>query len=461
MPRLSAAGLDPRLTAGKAPRPRLPAEAAGRNEARQRVSGAVPPAAPRSPVLFSALRAFCLGAFFELGLELEGGADIPIALAEHAGPSRPTLYEYRPLVGAFVEAHAERLCRRDDAQEALNALKDEPAVGIFARAHAGERLGEDEALRRTVLIPLLVATAEACGGFDWEDAAFEKAYLELERTLFGESRAYAALAPLVGLTAGGAIELGRGLRVRPAATGELATLWPEASRLLPRDFGREVDRSLLLVLECTLDGAACVVPDAAGEIGRAVSAMRLAVPGALAAGPVFFELLDWRPYGIQPVPPVAAQIPPGEATRLDPFRARLVERLVERLAEAPHDPDLLEALDRWELALFHEGPQRADELREALEATLGCEEGPWAAAMRASVLLGETAKERSDLLAALRALLDGDGPGCRAEDGVRRALVETLLHDSREQLVFALDEALLGLRPRPQVTTSAQLLATV
>jgi hypothetical protein len=419
----------------------------------------VPAAAPRSPSLYRALRSFCLGAFFDLGAELEQGADVPIALEEHAGPSRPTLYEYRPLVGAFVEARAERLGARDDAQEALNALKDEPAAGIYARAHAGERSGEDEALRRTVLIPLLVRTAENCGGFDWEDSAFDRAYSELESTLFGDRRSYAALAPLVGLTAGGAIELGRDIRVRPAATGEFAPLWPEANGLLPKDFGREVDRTLLLELECSLDASACLVPDAPSELARVVSALRLATPGAIAAGPVLFERLDWRPYGIQPVPPVAAQIPAGEPTRLDPFRAQLVVRLQTRLAEAPNDPDLLEALDRWELALFHEGPQRADELREALEALLGCDEGPWAAAMRASVLLGETARERGDLLAAFRALLQGDGPGARAEDAVRRALVETLLHESRDQLVFALDEALLGARPRPQLTT-ATLLAT-
>lgn len=415
--------------------------------------------APRSADLFRALRAFCLGAFFELGTEIERGADIPVALAEHGGPNRPTLYEYRPLVGTFVEAYAQRLGLRDDAREALTELKDEPAAGIFAQAHTGEGVGEDEALRRTVLLPLLVRTAEQCSGFDWDDAVFERAYAELERSLFGDRRAYAALAPLVGLTAGGSIELGRGLRVRPAASGELTASWPEASRLLPKDFGREVDRTLVLELERDLDETACQAPDAAHEFGLAVSALRLATPGAIAAGPVLFERLDWRPYGVQPVPPLAAQIPPGEPTRLDPFRARLAAALQTRLAEAPDAPDLLEALERWELALFHEGPMRADELREALEALLGCDEGPWAAAMRASVLLGETARERGELLAAFRALLDGDGPGARAEDAVRRALVETLLHDSRGELVRELDEALIGLRPRPQLTAAARVAA--
>ena len=426
--------------------------AAGRNRASERVPCLVD--AVRSPTLFRALRAFCLGAFFDLGAELERGADVPVALEEHAAPGRPTLYEYHPLVGAFVETRAERLGRREDAHEALAVLKDEPAAGIFARAHAGERASEDEALRRTVLVPLLVATAERCGGFDWEDGAFDLAYGELERRLFGERRSYAALAPLVGLTAGGAIELGRGLCARPAAAGELTASWPEANRLLPRDFGREVDRTLVIALERELDGSACLVPDAPTEIARAVTALRLAVAGALAAGPVIFERLDWRPYGIRPVPALAAQVPRGEPTRLDPFRARLVADVQERLASGELDSDLLEALDRWELALFHEGPARADELREALHALLGCEEGPWAAAMRAAVLLGESGRERTELMTILRALVDGDGPGARAEEAVRRALVEILLRDSRLGLVAALDEALLGARPRPQPTST-------
>jgi hypothetical protein len=413
--------------------------------------------APRSPALFGALRAFCLGAFFDLGLELEQGADIPVALEEHAGPNRPTLYEYRPLVGSFIEQRAGRIALREDARDALAALKEEPAAAIFAGAHADERVGEDEALRRTILIPVLVRTAEACGGFDWEDSAFERAYLELERSLFGDRRSYVAVAPIVGLTAGSAMELARGIRVRPTVAGELTAAWPDAARLLPRDWGREVDRTLVFELEAELDAQACQVPDAPLEFGRAVSALRLGTPGAVAAGPVVFERLDWRPYGVRPMPATAAQVPPGEPTRLDQFRAPLVVELQSRLAEAPID--LLEALDRWELALFHGGAHRSDELREALDTLLGCDEGPWAAAMRAAVLLGETAREREELLLSLRALLDGDGPGSRAEDAVRRALVETLMEGSRERLVATLDEALLGLRPRPQVSTATRVVA--
>jgi hypothetical protein len=61
------------------------------------------------------------------------------------------------------------------------------------------------------------------------------------------------------------------------------------------------------------------------------------------------------------------------------------------------------------------------------------------------VLLGEKTPERSTILADLRA----ERLGRDARDAVRRALVESLVHGRRAELVEALDETLLGLRPRP------------
>ncbi len=385
---------------------------------------------------------------------------MPVSLEEHGGVNRPTLYEYRPLVGAFVDVRAEWLGEREDALAALAALKDEPAAGILARAHSSTKAGEDEALRRIVLIPVLERTAERCGGFDWDDEAFDEVYGELEKTLFGATRLYGALTPVVGLTAGGPIELGPGVKVRPAASGELSATWPDAGRLLPRNYGREVDRTLVIELDRNLDAAAPTVPDAPAEVARVISALRLATPGAIAAGPVIFERLDWQSYNVRPVPPLAAQEPPGEATRLDPFRGKLAAELLRRLSAGTSDGELLEALERYELALFNRGPMRSDELREALVTLLGGDEGSWAAAMRAAALLGEAATDRADLVRALRSLLDGDGPGSRAEDAVRRALVESLLAESRQALILALDDALLGLRPRPNVTAAARVVAT-
>jgi hypothetical protein len=396
----------------------------------------------RAPHLFTSLRAFCLGSFRALLEELERGAELQFAFEEHTSYDRPPLYEYRPLVKPFVEMRAHTLRQRPDAQLAVEELRREPAAAIFARAHAGPRADEQEALFGSVLLPLLMSTAVSCGGFDWDDAAFARAYAELESALYGKGHLYGAVAPVIGLTTGGTtIELGNDIRLRTAATGELAKLWPEASGLLPADFGREPDRLCVLELERSLDSGATEPPDAPGEFADAVTAIRLATAAPVAAGPVLFERLDWRPYGIRPVLPIASTQPAGEPTRLDSFRAGLAADLLSRLTLADDDPELGEALDRWELSLFQDGPFQSEQLREALAALLGGNDGLWAAAVRGAILLGETPRARAEL----QDRLSGDPE----PDVVRRALVEALRHGERARLVASLDESILGLRARP------------
>ena len=397
----------------------------------------------RSALLHHALRAFTLGAFAFLLRELEeeeGG--LPFAFEEHGQRDGPALYEYRPLVRGFVEERAARLRGRDDALLALEELRREPAAAIFARAHAGPRPTEDEALFRTILLGLLVSTAEACGGFDWDDAAFERAYGVLERSLFGERRAYAAVAPLVGVSVGAQLELVTGLRLRAAAAGELARHWPEAQGLLPPDFGREPDRFCVLELRAGL-AAGQEPPDAPAELADAVTALRLATAAPVAAGPVLFETLDGRPFGIRPVLPIAATAPAGEPGRLDGFRAAVAGELVVRLAAADGDPPLTEALDRWELSLFQHDPFRSEQLRGALAAVLG---ETWA--LRAAVLLEDEPAGRARLHEELSALAGGAEAGAAAADAARRALVAVLRDGDRAGLARRLDRELLGVSER-------------
>jgi hypothetical protein len=173
-----------------------------------------------------------------------------------------------------------------------------------------------------------------------------------------------------------------------------------------------------------------------------------------------FERLDWRPLGIRPVLPISATQPAGEPTRLDAFRARLTSELVGRLAAADADPELGEALDRWELSLFQDEPFRSEQLRESLVALLGGTDGLWAAALRASLLLGETPRERAGLMERLGRLAGGERVAADEADLQRRALVEVLMHDDRARLVEALDEAALGLRPRPAGYFAARAIAS-
>ncbi len=404
--------------------------------------------AVRAPQLHHALRAFTLGAFAYLVRELDdAGESLPFAFEEHGGRHGPALYEYRPLVRDFVEARAPRLRGRDDATIALEELRRERAAAIYARAHAGAEPSEDDALFRTVLVDLLVRVAESCGGFDWDDDAFDRCYAELEQSLFGESRSYAAVAPLVGLTTGVQRELGPGLRVRAAADGELARHWPESRGLLPQGFGREADRYCVLELRTAL-GPEEDVPDAPAEIADTVSALRLATAAPLAAGPVLFETLDGRPYGIRPVLPIAATQPPGEPTRLDEFRGPLAAELLVRLGLADADTTLAEALDRWELSLFQHEPFRSEQLRGALSALFG---STWP--LRVAVLLEAEPERRATLHRELESLAEGGEASGAARESVRRALVEVLRDGDRRALAARLDRALLGLE------TSARLRA--
>ena len=398
--------------------------------------------APRAPHLYPLLRGFALGSFVLLGRELEEGGELPFALEEHVQGRGPALYELRPLVRAFIEAREPILRAREDVRLAIAELRCEPAAALFARAHAGPRATEDDALFRTVLLGLLIGTAETCGGFDWDDECFERAYAELEESLLGERRRYIAIAPLVGISIRSEAELTGGLSIRHFAARELSRHWPESRGLLPPGFGSDSDRFCVLELERDL-GAGEDAPDAPGEIADAVTAIRLTTSAALSAGPVLFETLDGRPFGIRPVLPIAATQPPGQPSRLDGFRTPIAIEVLQALADADGDPALAEALDRWELSLFQNEPYRSEQLRAASEALLG-ETWP----LRGAVVLGEDEETRERMHADLVALSSGSEASAFGLDAVRRMIVAVLREGDRHDLLRSLDRQLLGLEPR-------------
>jgi hypothetical protein len=409
----------------------------------------------RAPHLHDALRGFCLAAFARLAPEAEEGAELPFVVEERSAG----FYEFRPLVRDHVHARAYWLASLEGARIAVDELRREPAAAIFARGRGGPEASEERALYRALLLPLLVRTAEACGGFDWEDGAFERVYADLERSLFGSSRSYTAVAPLVGVSVAAAgLALGRGIQVSTSSLEQLGRRWPEAHELLPAGFGRDPERSCVLELERELAGDEQTLPDSPAELSDAVTAIRLAIAGPVASGPVVFEQLDWHPFGVRPMLGIAATEPAGEPTRLDPWRGRLAGDLLDRIARVEEDTELAEAIERWELSLFEDEPLRSERLRESVSALLGGSDGLWAGVMRTAILLGETSHERAAVTEGLRALARGEAGAHDASEALRRAIVETLLHDDRRHLIEMLDDALLGLRARPPGYFSARAI---
>jgi hypothetical protein len=403
----------------------------------------------RSPHLYHALRSFCLAAFAVLGSDAESGAEIPFVVEEHGG-----LYEYRPLVRDHVEAHAVSLRRLEDTRIAIADLRNEPAAAIFAGADR-----EDGALFRAILVPLLVAAAEACGGFDWEDGAFNRTYGELEQSLYGTSRTYSAAAPVVGISVRAPIELSRGIHLRTATAADLLAGRPVGDDALPARFGEEPERSCALALERGLPAGEVALPDTPGELADAVTALRLATGAPIAAGPLVFERLGEHPLEPRPLLGIAATEPGGEPTRLDAWRGRMAGDLLGRLGASESDQALGEALERWELALFESEPLRSERLRESLAALLGGVDGLWAAAMRAAVLVSGTSRDPAASTEGLRKLARGERGDAETVDTMRRAIVEVLLHEDRARLVSVLDDAMLGVRPRPAGYFSARASA--
>ena len=118
--------------------------------------------------------------------------------------------------------------------------------------------------------------------------------------------------------------------------------------------------------------------------------------------------------------------------------------MLAALGDADGDPELSDALDRWELSLFQNEPFRGEQLRAAMTSLLG---DTWP--MRCCVLLGEDAKAREELYGELTVLASGDAATSAAVDAVRRAVVAVLRSRDRDRLVHDLDRELLGLDRRP------------
>ena len=148
------------------------------------------------------------------------------------------------------------------------------------------RPDEEQALFRTILLPLLGAMTDACGGFEWDDGVFNRVYAELERSLLGEQHEYAAAAPLVGLSSTACrSSSAAGCACGWPPTGSSPRTGPRLRASSPEGSGSSRSGCRVLELETVFPASEDEPPDAPGEIGDAVTALRLATAAPVAAGP--------------------------------------------------------------------------------------------------------------------------------------------------------------------------------
>ena len=360
--------------------------------------------------LYAALAAFAEEAAWQLAEETADGAEVPFELVESRGRRRDTpLYCYRPLTTAFIREHVGVFARLPAYPVAARALSGLDGVGAYLRDHGEPRVPADPRERaNAALVVFLSRIFSEATEFVMSAERLERAYAEIETSLFAGCTESMIVAPVLGLRiVSREIALGDGLSLVDGERFEDAP--PDAVWLRGGGDGPAV--LACLSLNTRPDGPPPLT-EARMRFRRLLSALRLFDPVRVSLGPVAWERSGAGPWslgdlGVGGRPNGVLQIDELAEDELRAFISLVTRR-------TPRSGELAWALRRFEL---------------------GCE--------RASLFDALT-----DHLLALRALLEPEGSAsgrlagrvaalCATED--RRAYVtERVAHAmSLERAVIA------------------------
>ena len=328
----------------------------------------------RNVVLHRLLETYTVDASSRLVGEMAAGAELPYELAEDRaidGSDAPIFYSYKPLTGAFIDAHRERLAQLRSHEPAARALSECEALDGYLIARGELRMPADRrGLAEASLTAFLRAVFAGRSEFGFEPAHFETAYAELERAVYDVTGTATVIAPVHGVALDpGTTELALGDGVSLIRGDALAGAPADAAWA---DSGEPNVLALMAVDPRRTDQAPVSV--AHGRFRRVLSALRLFQRGGYALGPVAWvrsETGAWRTAAISigGRPRRLTLVPAAQEEELRAF-CRLVRRRPRGGGELA-----------WALARFEMGCERTGPL-EAL----------------------------SDYLLALRALLEPEGP---------------------------------------------------
>lgn len=314
----------------------------------------------RHPQLHAALRAAGLHAARELAALVEAGDEVPFELLEHArrarsGATGPTLYSYRPLVGLYVERHAEALQSLPAVAEAQHTMVAAWGVEAYLQARGVERPPADPHVRAALAVrQFLERLFEDAPDFVLHDEHFDRAFAELESVLTADATETVVVIPLVGVDpAMPTVAITRGVALqRPdALRGEV----PDAALTGPD--GRPADA--VATLRWSARPGSSETPRRAREAARRlVTALRLHVAGATpSAGPLVWLRPAGGPWRAMAVGGTFAArgVVTLDAEDVPDLRT-FVDLVARRL---PRTGEVAWALRRWTLALDRDRPEES------------------------------------------------------------------------------------------------------
>ena len=369
-------------------------------------------------------------------------------------PSRSTpragrpLYEYRPLVRSYVEARAERLARSPTRSSRSRSSARAGGRDLRRRAHRrGRRPARccgRSCCRCSPTSPM------RCGGFDWSDEAFDR----------GVRRARALAARQAPYLRGGRAArrslARRAGRARPTACGSASprrASWPPTG---PRRTACCRPGSAASPTgSASSSSSARLLPDgrAARRAGRDRRRRQRAAPGDCSAG-------RRGPGAVRATRLAPAGDPPDAADRRDRAarRARAARRLpcaarLRTCSRGSGAPRRIRSSRRRSIAGSCRCSRTSRSARSSCAkrcprcsvARTGCGR-PRCGRRCCSARPRATGPSSSSAFAGSRVVRQRRAG---AADAVRKAVVETLAHGDRIGLVATLDDALVGVRPRP------------
>jgi hypothetical protein len=318
--------------------------------------------------LRAALHEFCSDAALQLAADTLEGHEVPFEIAEEGRRDSP-LYCYRPLTAEFIGRRAGVLARLPSYLPAAHALVAAGHLGAWldARGVHAPPAGRERA--DAALHCFLARVFEGSSDFAFSEERFDRAFRELERVVGDGRTETVVVAAIAGLEiASDEVALGDGLSL---ARGDAFEEAPDEAR-----WTRGGDAQTLAVLRWEpAPGDESPLGHARVRLRRLLLGLQLYDGSGPALGPLAWTRTDGGPW--QPVA-LGSASPPLGLLRIAPEHEDELRAFVSLIARrTPKHGQVAWALRRYELACERAAPA------EAL----------------------------SDLLLALRALLEPEGPG--------------------------------------------------